>query len=69
MKLLHREAFWKRDMIYRILDYVPMLNTEIQELRFGGEWILAEDETLVADGMSNATFTWWSQGSGNYKNQ
>ena len=22
----------------------------MQELRFGGEWILAEDETLVADG-------------------
>ena len=23
---------------------------EMEELKFGGEWILAEDETLVADG-------------------
>lgn len=51
MKLLHREDVMeagydlpKEGLCANIGD------AEMQQLRFGGEWILAEDETLVADG-------------------
>ena len=51
MKLLHRE-----DVLEAGHDLPPtglcanIGPTEMEELKFGGEWILAEDETLVADG-------------------
>lgn len=51
MKLLHRE-----DVLEAGYDLpntglcANISDTEMQELRFGGEWILAENETLVADG-------------------
>ena len=51
MKLLHRE-----DVLEAGYDLpntglcANIAEAEMQQLRFGGEWILAEDETLVADG-------------------
>ena len=51
MKLLHREDVLEAG--YDLPNTGLCANigdAEMQELRFGGEWILAEDETLVADG-------------------
>ena len=52
MKLLHREDVLEAGHdLPTTWAYVPILaRTEMEELKFGGEWILAEDETLVADG-------------------
>lgn len=51
MKLLHREDVLEAG--YDLPNTGLCANigaAEMEELRFGGEWILAEDETLVADG-------------------
>ncbi len=51
MKLLHREDVLEAG--YDLPNTGLCANigaTEMEELRFGGEWILSEDETLVADG-------------------
>lgn len=51
MKLLHREDVLEAG--YDLPNSGLCANigdAEMQELRFGGEWILAENETLVADG-------------------
>ncbi|SVB08229.1 uncharacterized protein METZ01_LOCUS161083, partial [marine metagenome] len=51
MKLLHRE-----DVIEAGYDlpetglFASIDEFELEELKFGGEWVLAEDEILVADG-------------------
>jgi len=51
MKLLHRE-----DVIEAGYDlpntglFANIAEAEMEELKFGGEWVLAEDEILVADG-------------------
>ena len=51
MKLLHRE-----DVIEAGYDlpntglFANIAEAEMGELKFGGEWVLAEDEILVADG-------------------
>ena len=51
MKLLHRDDVLEagHDLPTTGL-FANIGDVEMQELRFGGEWILAEDETLVADG-------------------
>ena len=51
MKLLHREDVMEAG--YDLPNTGLCANigeSEMQELRFGGEWILAEDEALVTDG-------------------
>ena len=51
MKLLHRE-----DVIEAGYDLpntglcANIGQAELEELKFGGEWVLAQDETVVADG-------------------
>ena len=51
MKLLHREDVLEAGYDLPITGLCANIgDTEMQELRFGGEWILAEDETLVSDG-------------------
>ena len=51
MKLLHREDVLEAGYDLPTTGLCANIGeTEMQELRFGGEWILAEDETLVADG-------------------
>ena len=51
MKLLHREDVLEAGYDLPATGLCANIgDTEMQELRFGGEWILAEDETLVADG-------------------
>ena len=51
MKLLHREDVLEAGYDLPTTGLCANIgDTEMQELRFGGEWILAEDETLVADG-------------------
>ena len=51
MKLLHREDVLEAG--YDLPNTGLCANigaSEMEELRFGGEWILSEDETIVADG-------------------
>jgi len=51
MKLLHREDVLEAGYDLPSTGLCANIgDAEMQELRFGGEWILAEDETLVADG-------------------
>ena len=51
MKLLHREDVLEAGYDLPTTGLCANIgDAEMQELRFGGEWILAEDETLVADG-------------------
>ena len=51
MKLLHREDVLEAGYDLPTTGLCANIgDTEMQELRFGGEWILAEDETLVSDG-------------------
>ena len=51
MKLLHREDVLEAGYDLPNSGLCANIGTaEMEELRFGGEWILAEDETLVADG-------------------
>ena len=51
MKLLHREDVLEAGYDLPNTGLCANIGTaEMEELRFGGEWILAEDETLVADG-------------------
>ncbi len=51
MKLLHREDVLEAGYDLPTTGLCANIGaTEMEELRFGGEWILAEDETLVSDG-------------------
>ena len=51
MKLLHREDVLEAGHDLPTTGLCANIEpTEMEELKFGGEWILAEDETLVADG-------------------
>ena len=51
MKLLHREDVLEAGYDLPTTGLCANIgDSEMQELRFGGEWILSEDETLVADG-------------------
>jgi CRP-like cAMP-binding protein len=51
MKLLHREDVLEAGHDLPTTGLCANIGpTEMEELKFGGEWILAEDETLVADG-------------------
>ncbi|MBT3667208.1 MAG: cyclic nucleotide-binding domain-containing protein [Opitutae bacterium] len=51
MKLLHREDVLEAGHDLPTTGLCANIGTEeMDELKFGGEWILAEDETLVADG-------------------
>lgn len=51
MKLLHREDVMEAGYDLPTTGLCANIGeNEMQELRFGGEWILAEDETLVSDG-------------------
>ena len=51
MKLLHREDVLDAGYDLPNTGLCANIGTEeMEELRFGGEWILAEDETLVSDG-------------------
>lgn len=51
MKLLHREDVLDAGHDLPSTGLCANIGpTEMEELKFGGEWILAEDETLVADG-------------------
>ena len=51
MKLLHREDVLEAGYDLPNTGLCANIGTEeMEELRFGGEWILAEDETLVSDG-------------------
>jgi hypothetical protein len=51
MKLLHREDVLDAGYDLPATGLCANIgDAEMQQLRFGGEWILAEDETLVADG-------------------
>jgi len=51
MKLLHREDVLEAGYDLPNTGLCANIGTEeMQELKFGGEWILAEDEVLVADG-------------------
>ena len=51
MKLLHREDVLEAGHDLPTIGLCANIGpAEMEELKFGGEWILAEDETLVADG-------------------
>ena len=51
MKLLHREDVLEAGYDLPNTGLCANIGAdEMEELRFGGEWILAEDETLVTDG-------------------
>ena len=51
MKLLHREDVLEAGHDLPTTGICANIgSSEMEELKFGGEWILAEDETLVADG-------------------
>lgn len=51
MKLLHREDVLEAGHDLPTTGLCANIGpAEMEELKFGGEWILAEDETLVADG-------------------
>ena len=51
MKLLHREDVLEAGYDLPTTGLCANIGApEMEELRFGGEWILAENETLVADG-------------------
>jgi CRP-like cAMP-binding protein len=51
MKLLHREDVLEAGHDLPTTGLCANIgSSEMEELKFGGEWILAEDETLVADG-------------------
>jgi CRP-like cAMP-binding protein len=51
MKLLHREDVLEAGHDLPTTGLCANIGpAEMDELKFGGEWILAEDETLVADG-------------------
>ena len=51
MKLLHRDDVLEAGYDLPNTGLCANIGApEMEELRFGGEWILAEDETLVADG-------------------
>ena len=51
MKLLHREDVLEAGHDLPNTGLCANIGpSEMEELKFGGEWILAEDETLVADG-------------------
>ncbi len=51
MKLLHREDVLEAGHDLPSTGLCANIGpSEMEELKFGGEWILAEDETLVADG-------------------
>lgn len=51
MKLLHREDVLEAGHDLPTTGLCANIGpTEMEELKFGGEWILADDETLVADG-------------------
>ena len=51
MKLLHREDVLEAGYDLPTIGLCANIGAmEMEELRFGGEWILAEDETLVSDG-------------------
>ena len=60
MKLLHREDVLEAGYDLPTTGLCANIGaTEMEELRFGGEWILAEDETLVSDGHEQRViFTW-----------
>ena len=51
MKLLHREDVLEAGHDLPNVGLCANIGPdEMEELKFGGEWILSEDETLVADG-------------------
>jgi len=58
MKLLHREDVLEAGHDLPTTGLCANIGpTEMEELKFGGEWILAEDSLPM--GMSKDSYTWW----------